>query len=152
MKTAVALSAALALSACASASVPPYVAEEGFDCGVIAAVLRQKYGFGETRRHEPFVSLDSALPRDCDWSQYNMAPPTLYEPSEFPWAPRSALHISRPRYFSGGAVVETSERRGSHVWVQHYELTLSGVMGWIVLPEEWQSAEPPDQRHTIGYP
>lgn len=49
-------------------------------------------------------------------------------------------------------MVETSERRGSHVWVQQYELTLSGVMGWIVLPEEWQSAEPPDPRDAEVFP
>lgn len=151
MRIALALSA-IFVSGCASTSAPSYVAGEGFDCGVIAAVLRQKYGFDETQQREPFVSLDSALPRDCDWSQYQMAPPTLYEPSEFPWAPRYAVHISRPRYFPGGAVVETSEQRGSQVWSRRYELTLSGVMGWIVLPEEWQSAETPDPRDGEALP
>ena len=139
MRIGVALSAAIA-SGCAGSSLPSYGEASESDCGVVAAVLVQRYGFDETPRREPYVSLNDSLPRDCAWSSYQMAPPRLYEPREFAWAPRHALHISRPRYFSGGATVEVSERRGSEASTRRYQLTHSGVMGWIVLPQEWEGS------------
>lgn len=142
MRTILALSAALTLLACATAPAPDsqVTVGNGDDCAVVATVLRKHFGFGPTQRSEPLVFIEGLSEETCNWAQHGLAAPLIYDPETALWAPRYVVHVSRPRYFSGGAVVETSERRGSQVWSRRYELTLSGVMGWIVLPPEWEDS------------
>ena len=133
MKTVLPLCAAVALSGCATTPALDSQAAvgNGDDCAVVAAILREHFGFGPSQQSEPLVFVEGLSEKTCSWAQHGLASPPFYDPETALWAPRYVVHISQPRYDGAGALVETGRRMGNRSTSWQCRVH-SGFAGWTV--------------------
>lgn len=131
LKGLVVASAAL-LSACATDPGGPgtsTVADNGNDCAVIAAVLRDHYRFNTTDNPAPTLWLTGEDWRpQCDWGRYHVALGEVRYGS--PQATMGWVSVQQPRYDGEGAVVHSGQRSGARVGGGVECRVRSGFAGW----------------------
>lgn len=127
------IASAALLSACATDSGGPRtspVADNGNDCAVIAAVLRDYYRFHTTDNPAPTLWLAGEGWRpQCDWRRYEvMAREVRYgspASTNMNW-----VSVYQPRYDGEGAVVHAGYRSGARVGGGVECRVRSGFAGW----------------------
>ncbi len=129
MRSQTLIAAALVLAACGTTATPTQdtsVADNGNDCAVITAVLRDHYGFG-TEKPAPPVRLVSGFQPRCDWDRMGV---TLAEPDSY-----RGLTFDRPKYTRSGSTIETSLVYGPLAGSGYVCSLRSGFAGWTVVGE-----------------
>jgi len=137
MRLALALTASVLLTACATPASPgpdgPTPHADSNDCAVMAAVAKEHYRFNGTDNRPPPIRFEGDYAPRCQWSRYGLAFQP-YDP-DAPGDPRERMRwvsFARPVYDGRGAVVETGIMHGPLAGMGYECRVISGFAGWTV--------------------